>query len=171
MDVLREQRFFERLRHPDVIEAAAAVRFFPVLITVGPPGVNFFLRWNEVARGVDPVERIQHFIQARGFRRRVRDDGEELLVRPDIVFVRRDVEVADGDELVGFLVALFEPAGHFIDEIELVFEFIVRGGVGDVAACRDVEIVQFKIFELCGDVAAILAPAAVVDVVCTERHA
>lgn len=124
-----------------------------------------------MACGVDPVERIQHFIKPRGFRRRVRDDGEELLVRPDVVFVGRDIEIADGDELVGFLVALFEPAGHFIDEIELVLEFVVGERVRDVAARRDVEIVQFEILEARGDVAAILAPAAVMDIVRVERHA
>ena len=104
--------------------------------------------------------------------RRVRHDLEQLLVAPDVMFERRHVEVADGDaaqSLPGTWPGLARdvPGGHLAIEIELVGEFHIGVGIGDIAARRDIEVVeQNRIaadIERGLDVAAILLAAAMVD--------
>jgi hypothetical protein len=94
-----------------------------------------------VPHQVDPAAPWHHVFQPIGLDRRVADDLQELLVRPDIVFQRRDVEVADEDR--GHAGSAPEwMALHLLDEIELVGEFRIDRRVGLVAAGRHIEIVQ-----------------------------
>ena len=91
------------------------------------------------------------------------DDVQELLVRPDVMFLWRDVEITGSDQGNIVRIAVFKPCADFIDEAELVREFIVDIRVGFVAACGNVEIMQFKIGKLDRDVAAILFADPVMD--------
>ena len=132
----------ERLRHPDVIEPAAAIRQRPVGGAIAPPGIDLLRLGNARAGDVDPVAARLHREQLFAFDRRVRDDVEQLLVRPDVVLVRRDVEVADEDVAIA-AVRMQRIAGrHLVEERELVLEFRIERRIGNVAAGRHVEIVH-----------------------------
>src|SRR5262249_31905685 len=162
----------ERARDPDVIEPPAAVAGRPVGGAIAPPRVDFFRKRDALARDVGPLAMGLRRQKLFAFDRRMRDDFQQLPVRPHVVFVRRDVEVADQDvtvvaartQLVGF---------HLVEKAELVLEFRIELWVRYVAARGNVEIVQHErlgelrlLAERNGDMAAIglVAEAADVDV-------
>ena len=62
-------------------------------------------------------------------------------MRPDVVFVRCDIEIANQNRFSIGLLA-FEPRLHLVEEGELMGEFLVYLGVWFVAAGRDIEIVD-----------------------------
>src|SRR3569623_402250 len=74
----------------------------------------------------------------------MRDDVEQLLVRPYVMLMRRDVEIADQNvprialRMQRFAIALF------IEKRELVLEFRIGDEIGNVAAGRHVEIMQHQ---------------------------
>ena len=84
---------------------------------------------------------IEDGVERFGFDRRVADDLQELLMAPDVVFMRGDVEIA-GDQMAALEDGLVEPGGEFAEEPQLVLELGVDLGVGLVAAGRNIEIVQ-----------------------------
>ena len=69
--------------------------------------------------------------------RRVADDLQKLLVVPDVVFARGDVQIADKDGAVGLVPA--EMVAHLGQEIELLAELHVHVAVGNVAARGDID--------------------------------
>ena len=81
-----------------------------------------------MAAGEDGVERI-------GFDRRVADDLQKLLVAPDVVFVRGDVEIA-GDQVPALEDRVGEPGLELVEKAQLVLELRVDLGVRLVAAGR-----------------------------------
>src|SRR5947208_8756170 len=85
----------QRARNPDVVEPAAAVADGPVRGAVAPPGIDLLRLRNALARDVEPFAMGLRRQQLLAFDRGVRDDLQQLLVRPDVVLVRRHVEVAD----------------------------------------------------------------------------
>ena len=86
----------ERVRCPDVVEPAAAVGIAPVVHRpITPPRVELFRLRREHAHGVDPAAGIARGVELFAFDRRMRDHLQHLLVAPDVVLERRDVEVAD----------------------------------------------------------------------------
>src|SRR5258708_40040538 len=90
--------------HPDVVEAATAVGGLPIGGAVAPPGEQLLLDRHQMADRVDPAADAADRLQSIGLDRGVADDAEELLVRPDIGLVGRNVEVADQDRLaIGLL--------------------------------------------------------------------
>src|SRR5690349_24349968 len=82
-------------RDPDVIQPAAAITYGPVGGTIAPPGIDLLRERNPHPRHVEPFAMGLCRQELLAFDRGVRDDLEELLVRPHVVFMRRDVEVAD----------------------------------------------------------------------------
>ena len=82
--------------------------------------------------------------QLFGFDRGVRHDLQQLLVRPDVVLVRRDVEIADQDMPV--LAARVQRLArlHLVEKTQLVLEFRVEHRIGNIAAGRHVEIMQHQ---------------------------
>ena len=99
--------------------AAATVGSAPVLCPVTPPGVKFFLFGHETAQGVDPFARIEHCRQFFNFHRRVADHFQQSFVAPDIVFKRRDVEIADEDGASFGDLFFLDPVTHLIKKIEI----------------------------------------------------
>ena len=81
-------------RTPDVIQPAATIRFDPILGAIAPPGEDFLVCRNKLSHQVAPATLHTQIFQRFGFYRRMADDLEKLLVRPDIVFKRRDIEIA-----------------------------------------------------------------------------
>ena len=73
-------------------------------------------------------------------------DFQKLLMAPDVMFMRGNIEVSDED-LLG--VALRETFGeiepHIFEEIEFVAKFLIYLSVGHVSACRDIEVVKLKV--------------------------
>ncbi|CDX46437.1 hypothetical protein MPLDJ20_90013 [Mesorhizobium plurifarium] len=126
---------------PDMVEAAAAVRRFPVLRAIAPPSVELLLGGHVEPHQVDPASGLAHRLEICRLDRRVADDVEQLLVRPDVMLLRRDVQVADQDRCGRFIRARRHGV-HLVDEIELVAEFAVDLRVRLVAAGRDVEIMH-----------------------------
>ena len=61
---------------------------------------------------------------------------------PDIMLQRRDIEVADQDRALGALRAQPRAVAHFIKKPELVREFRVDVGIGNVAAGWHVEVMH-----------------------------
>ena len=82
--------------------------------------------------------------QLLAFDRGVRDDLQKLLVRPHVVLMRRDVEIADQD--VPVVAARMQRLArlHLVEKFQLVIEFRIERGIGNVAAGRNVEIVQHQ---------------------------
>jgi hypothetical protein len=85
--------------------------------------------------------------------RRVADDLQKLLVVPDVILARGDVQVAHKDRPFRAVVA--EPVAHLGQVVELLAELLVHRAVGHVAAGGDVEVVdQRAVFQPRRDVAA-----------------
>ena len=113
-----------------------------------------------LADQVDPaVIAVEQGIERLGFDRCVAHDVEQLLVAPDVVLMRRDVEIA-ADQLPVLKCSSPNHALQLLEEIELVLEFRVHLGVGRVAAGRDIDRVDGQRaaaeIEAGRDVAAIL---------------
>ena len=98
---------------------------------------------------------------------------------PDVVLERRHVEIADGDAAQPHAdaragLSVGKPLRHLAVEIELVRKLVVLVGIGNVAAGRDVEIVQNDRIaaDVEGglDVPAILLAAAMMNIGGLERH-
>ena len=160
-------------RDPDVVEPAAAVGSLPIARAIAPPGIDFLVMRHERPRHIVPVEGIQRRREQFGFDRRMAHHIEQLLVAPDIVLERRHVEIADQHHGIAFLAPLFGEAGlHLAQEIELVGEFRIGLRVGNVAARRDVEIVQLQPgLELGRDMAGIVLAAKGEGMGFAERQA
>ncbi len=140
----RPARDSARTRHG---RAAGRDRGFPVLRAITPPGVELLLVRHAVAHQSRPSRRPCASPRVLGLDRRVADDVEQLLVRPDVVLQRRDVEVAD-QHRAGRIVGFGAYRVHLGDEIELVLELPVdrpgsarrrrpgRRNYGAAAICR-----------------------------------
>src|SRR5690348_5105760 len=116
MDGGAGEAILQHRRHPDMIEAAAAVGGGPIARAIAPPGVKLLLWRDEMPDRVDEARRFLHAAEFLDLDRRVADDFQELFVRPDIGLKRRDVEIADEDHrLVGGALA-FEPSRDLVDE-------------------------------------------------------
>src|SRR4029453_7708340 len=124
---------------PHMIEAAAAIAGCPILGAVAPPGEVALRSRDELAAKVDPLMRCLEARQCLDFDRRMADDVKQRLVVPDVAFQGRDVEVADDQSRLS---QLFRPAGHSLDEVELLAELWVLLAVGNIASSRDVNIFQ-----------------------------
>jgi hypothetical protein len=83
------------------------------------------------------------------FDRRVRDDLQELLVRPHVVLIWRDIEIADQD--VAIVAARMQRFArlHLVEKSQLVIELGIERGIGNVAAGRHVEIMQYQRLASC----------------------
>src|SRR5581483_30825 len=86
--------------HPDVVEPAATVANGPVGGAVAPPGIDLFRCRYPFARHVDPFAMSLRREQLLAFDRGMRHHFEQLPVRPYVVFMRCDVEIADQDMAV-----------------------------------------------------------------------
>ena len=157
----------ERRADPDVVEPAALVGLGPVGRAVAPPRVELLVGRHKAAQGVDPRPRRLGAVQFLDLDRRVADDANQRLVAPDVVFERRDVEIADDDRAVGGEIFRREPCRHFVDEGELVGELVVDRRIGFVAAGRNVEIVDLQPV----DAAAELRPAYDANRPCRRNRA
>src|SRR4051794_40572787 len=120
-----------------MVEPPAAVVLGPVRRAIAPPGVEALGRGVEVAAEGDPVVARLELAQRLDLDRRVADDGEQLLVAPDVAFERSDVEIADHDRRAS---AGFRPAGHPLEEVELLAELGIDLAIGDVAAGGDIDV-------------------------------
>ena len=124
-----------------MVEAPAAVGLIPVTRPVAPPGVELLVFRHVMAHQVGPSAALAHGIEAFGFHWRVADDLQKLLVRPHVVFQRRDIEVADQDRRRSG--AMLGPKLlHLLDELQLVGEFRIDRRVRLVAARRHVEVLD-----------------------------
>jgi hypothetical protein len=83
--------------------------------------------------------RLLEFPERIAFDRRVTHNLEQRLVIVDVAVERGDVEVADDQRRV--LEAL-GPARHPLDKVELLAELGVLRAVGNVAARRDVDVLE-----------------------------
>src|SRR5437764_9404676 len=125
-----------------MIKAPAFVGNEPIRRTVAPPSVELGRLGGELAHAVDPAAGLLHAGEFVAFDWRVRNDTKHLLVAPDIVFERRDIEIADKNGAIARLRAQRRAVAHLVEEAELVGEFRIELRIGDVAAGRDVKIVQ-----------------------------
>ena len=143
-----------------MVEPTTFVGCIPVARAVAPPGKEFFIIGHEMTDGIDPIGRLLQGGQTVDFYRGVADYLEELAVGPNIAFQGSDVEIADHDAggvIVGFVLP---PGGHLAEEIQLVGEFVVFLGIGNVAAGGDIEVMDFVAVGQGGeDMPAILAVA------------
>src|SRR6185295_1938702 len=131
----------ERRRNPDVVEPAALVGCLPIGRAIAPPSIE--LRWlrRVHAHGVDPAARVLNGDELLAFEWRVRDDAQHLLMTPDIVLERSDIEIADQNHAVA-VATQRRACAHLIQEGELMREFWINSGIGRVAAGGYVEIMQ-----------------------------
>ena len=155
-------------RHPDVVEAAAAVVHRPVGRAVAPPGEELFLRRHEMAHQVDPAAGGAGALQALGLRPACGSPRAEAACATR----RRSRAARRSGRRPGSSRGVDErrhAAVQLVEEGELVGEFRVDLRVGLVAAGRDVEIVDGDrpavMLDRRGDVARVLlaAEAAPVD--------
>jgi len=86
---------------------------------------------NEEAGRIVPVERGHRFVQKPRFHRRVAHHIQQLLVAPDIVFQRRDIEIAhQHHRIAARSFAGGEEFFHLAQEMKLVREFLILPGIG-----------------------------------------
>ncbi len=78
-------------------------------------------------------------VQSFHFNRCVTDYFEQLLMAPDIAFQRSDVEITNDH---GWTIDGLRPACHPLQKIELLAELCILLAVGNVSACRDIDILQ-----------------------------
>ena len=71
------------------------------------------------------------------FDRRMRHHAQHLLVAPDVVFERRDIEIADQDGALGRRRPQRRGVAHLVEEGKLVGEFRIDRRIGNVAAGRE----------------------------------
>ena len=126
-------------RGPHMVEPPPAIVGGPVLRPIAPPGEQALGRGDEAAAEIDPVVRRLQPPKRLDLDRRMADDVEQRLVAPHVAFQRRDVEVADDQSRLS---QLFRPAGHALDKVEFLAEFGVEVAVGNVAAGRDIDILE-----------------------------
>src|SRR6476619_6376290 len=103
-----------------MIEAAAPVRSGPVAVAVAPPGVEPLVRRHEMAHRIDETAGTLQTAEPLDLDWRVADDLQELLVRPDIGFERRDVQIADCDHWPAGVALGGEPCGQLIEELQFM---------------------------------------------------
>ena len=123
---------------------AAAVADGPVRGAIAPPSVDLFRHRDPLARDVEPFAMRLRREQLLGLDRGVRDHLQQLPVRPHVVLVRRDVEVADQDVAVVAARMQRFAALHLVEELQLVLELRIERGIWNVAAGRHVEIMQHQ---------------------------
>ena len=131
-------------RGPDMIQPPPLVGRVPILGTIAPPAVKQ-PRGNILAGDINPFPGILRRAQMLDLDRGMADDLEQLLVRPDVILARGDVQVAHQHGPLR-RPAPGGPVRDLPDEIQLVREFRVGIRVWNVAAGRDIEIVQFDRF-------------------------
>lgn len=129
----------EVLCHPDMVEPAAAVRGRPVPVAIRPPRVELLFGRDEMAHGVVPALR-RPCLKPCHFHRRMANDIEQLLMAPDVLLQRRDIEVAHENSSPGRVFG--EMCRRLGQKIELMGEFLIRGAVGDIAAGGYIEIMD-----------------------------
>ncbi len=134
----------QRARHPDVIEPSAAIGQRPVGGAVAPPRIDLFRQRDAFARDVDPFAVGLRRQQLLAFDRGVRHDFQQLPVRPHVVLMRRHVEIADQDMAV--VAARMQRLArlHLVEKLQLVLEFRIERGIRNIAAGRNVEIMQHQ---------------------------
>src|SRR5271163_774925 len=71
-------------RHPDMIEAAAAIACCPVPRAIAPPSIKVLFRRHEMPDGVDEPAGLLQRREAVDLDRGVADHFKQLLVRPHI---------------------------------------------------------------------------------------
>ena len=129
-----------------MIEPPSTIGCPPVVGPVAPPSEELLFGRHVTAHHVHPIVRRLHATEAVDLSGRVADHFQELLVRPHIGLKRRDVEVADQDVAV-VAARMQRLAGfHLVEEFQLVVEFRIERGIGDVAAGGHVEIMQHQRF-------------------------
>ena len=148
---------------PDVVEAAAAIGGVPVAVAVAPPAEQLLVGRDDGADGVDPVVARLQAGELLDLDGRVADHLEQLLVAPDVGGQGRDVEIAQQDGAALVVALGREPVGQGVDHVELVAELGVLVRVRDVAAGRDVEVVQLDVAGQADDRVAALLDAAPAD--------
>ena len=118
-----------------------AIRCTPVAVAVRPPRVELLVRRHEMPHRIDEAS-VLPCGQSLGLRRRVAHHAKQLLVAPDIMLQRRDVQVAD-EHAAREPGSRGEPVPRLGDEVELVAVLHILRAIGDVAAGGDIEVVQF----------------------------
>src|SRR5690606_2037938 len=80
---------------PDMVEPPATIGRFPILAAIAPPGIELLVVRQVLAHQISPaMTAIENGVEGLGLERGVADDLEQLLVAPDVILVRRDIEVA-----------------------------------------------------------------------------
>ena len=153
-----------------MVEPAALVAARPFAVAVAPPGIELFVFGDDGADRIDPSMGSAPGFERLDFDRRVADDLQQLLVRPDIVFMRRDVEIADHDVPTLFG-QLRRPVGRFFQKIHFVGELVVHLGVRLVATGGHIEIMQEGLpADIGRDMAAVFSRAPVAAAAIRHRR-
>src|SRR5262245_41747059 len=131
----------QRRADPDVIKPPSFVGSGPVRRAIAPPGIELGRFRDDRAGNVDPAAGALEGRELFTFDRRVRHDLEQLLMAPDVVLERRNVEITDHDR-ARVARPQIGTADELVQEAELVREFWIDFGVRLVAARRHIEIVH-----------------------------
>src|SRR5579883_3147218 len=107
----------------------------------------------------------------------MRYHADHLLVAPDVVLERRDIEIADQDCALGLLRPDDGAVAHLVEKGELMREFRIEVRVGKVAAGGHIEIMHRDriaetgaLAEHRGNVAAIAFAAEELNIKTLERQ-
>src|SRR5271166_2403353 len=107
-------------RYPDVIEPAAPVRGRPVACPITPPSEQTLLPRHKVPDRVDKPARALQKREAFDLDRRVADNSQKLLVRPDIGFQRSNVQIPHHNRRSAVLTLCREPCRQLVEKPEFV---------------------------------------------------
>ncbi len=130
---------FKVRRDPHMVKPPAAVGCFPILRAVAPPCVEFLAWVNEMPGDIHPVARLLNSREMIAFDARVANHIDQLLMAPHIMFKRGHIEVTryncGGTDAA-------RPVFHPREKIQFLSELRISLTVRDIAACRNVDIVE-----------------------------
>src|SRR5262245_3880609 len=106
-----------------MIEPPAAIRSGPVAGAIAPPSIQALIWWHEMPHSVHEAASFLQPSEAIDLDRGMTDHGQQLLMRPNIGFERRNVQVANCDHRAPVIPLGCEPRCDLVEELKLVGEF------------------------------------------------
>ena len=106
---------------PDMVQASPPIGRSPIFCAVTPPGKKSLVVRHGEARNILKTPLFARRLQARRFLRRVGDDLEHLFVRPDVILMWGNVEIANQNARRP--IELLVGRSQSFQKVELVREF------------------------------------------------
>lgn len=159
-------------RYPDVVESTPTVRSLPILGAIAPPSVKLLIGRHEMSGNINPISGGSQPVEPINLDRCVRHHGEHILVRPDVVFQRRDVQVTNENSRSRQDATRCRPLRQFVEKLQFMLKFWVLFGIRNIAAGWHIEAMQVDTTgQSSHDVPAVPFAAPIMRPRVRQRHA